>query len=174
MWRTYFQSHQILEVEVNKEFTVTVTAFNTGPERYNISGSLHLELWKSSDGVNFIPVDDKDMFSIEENKSRSVSFKLTFSEEGTWYIKIKISSSSPIDIIEGQTHTDVTPYESPVKTIEAIVPKEIGIGPYLLIITMVILVLYCWCANPLEYKEERKAQKVLIYYSFTQIVASVT
>ncbi|MCG2826418.1 MAG: Ig-like domain-containing protein, partial [Thermoplasmatales archaeon] len=139
------------QVEVNKELTVTVAVSNTGPDAYNMSGSLNVKIYKSSDNINFFYVDDKDIVPMEANSSDSKTFTLTFDKAGKWYIKVEVSSAGDEDIIEGkQAYTTILPV-----TVTSI-PEEIGIGPYILIAVMVALVAVVGMLTLWGIKKKRK------------------
>lgn len=125
--------------EVSKEYQVTVTVNNAGlPTAYNTSGTLTVNFYKFHAGETPVLFDTKTinaMSPVDSDTKSSIQF--TFDKPGTWYIKVEISSTNSIDVIQGYPRSyDVS------NSVEVVKPEEAPAGiPYLTIGGGVILLL---------------------------------
>jgi len=146
--------------EVGEEYRVTVTVNNAElPIAYNNSGTLTVKFYKIHAGETPVQIGTAETIdAMQPGASETKSSALfTFDKPGTWYIKVEISSTNPIDIIQGYTQSYDT--SVPVNVVKPEAPEEIGIGPYILIIVMVALVAVVGALTLFGIKKKKKTEK---------------
>ena len=131
--------------EVGKNYKITVKIYNDGPKAINVSGSLTVTFY-----VNNKVIDTKTVQPIQKDASAEVSSEpFSFDGKGSWSMKVKVSSTNTADLIEGSAQ----PYEE-MRSVNVVQP--IGIGPYILIAVMVVLVVIVGAITLFGIKKKKK------------------
>lgn len=127
--------------EVDKKYQVTVTVNNAGlPTAYNTSGTLTVKFWKIHAGETPVQIGTAETINaMQPGASETKSSALfTFDKPGTWYIKVEVSSTNSIDVIQGYIQSYDTSVSVNVVKPEEAPPAE---TPYLTIAAGVIVLL---------------------------------
>jgi hypothetical protein len=116
--------------EVGKNYKITVKIYNDGPKAINVSGSLTVTFY-----VNNKVIDTKNVPPIQKDAYAEVSSEsFSFDSKGSWSMKVKVSSTNTADLVGGSAQ----PYEE-MRSVN--VAQPIGIGPYILITYILIIVM---------------------------------
>lgn len=122
------------------QIKVTVTN-GVAPDAYNKSAPLLVEFFRSSAGENFTePFYATTIGGMYPNGSGVAYANFTFPSSSTWYLKVRITVQSPVDVINGgKSYEDVSKAIEVNPSPRPAPEKEIGPGPYVLIALIVVI-----------------------------------
>ena len=75
------------------------------------------------------------------------------------FVPKQVYSASPEDLIEGKSHPSTDPYKTTLPVTVTSPPEEIGMGPYILIGVMVVLVAVVGAITLFGIKKKKKTEK---------------